>query len=130
MSNYIVERRDTGEVVYAYGADQAVEWPEYPFSEFNHVREKIVEAAPIPRRVTKLDFVARLGDDAFDELLLTARSSVAIEKFVKLIDWATPEADGTSIDLDDPRVQAVRSLEPMLVASGKVTAGWADSVLA
>ncbi len=129
MSNFVVERRDTGEIVYAYGADNAVEWPEYPFAQFNHVREKIIEAAPIPRRVTKLDFVARLGDDAFDELLLMARQSVAIEKFVKLIDWATPDADGTSIDLDDPRVQAVRNLEPILIASGKVTAGWADSVL-
>ena len=43
----------------------------------------------------------------FTALLGLARESVEVEKFVKMIDWATPDADGTSIDLDDPRVQAV-----------------------
>ncbi len=81
-------------------------------------------------RLTKLDFIGRIGDAAFSFLLVAAKSSVEIEKFVKLIDWATPDPDGTSIDTNDPRVQAIRGLEPMLLAQGKVSAGWADFVLA
>ena len=130
MSNWIVEKRLTGEVVHAYGADAPDHFADYPLEQFNHIMQKPVVEVAAPRRVTKLDFVGRLGDDAFDYLLLMAKSSITIEKFVKLIDWATPEADGTSIDLDDPRVQALRGLETMLIAADKVAAGWADSVLA
>lgn len=84
------------------------------------------------RRVSKLDFVERLGDPAFSKLLELSLSSIEILKFVKLIDWTTPEADGTSIDLDDPRVQKVRDLEPLLLSLGVsgVAPGWADEVLA
>lgn len=130
MSNWIVQDRASGIVTYAYAAENADHFDDYPLETYNHIRQgDIVEIQP-SRRVTKLDFVARLGDAAFDELLLMARTSVGIEKFVKLIDWSTPDPDGTSIDLDDPRVQAVHGIEPLLIASGKVSAGWADSVLA
>lgn len=81
-------------------------------------------------RLTKLDFIGRIGDGAFTFLLEAAKTSVEIEKFVKMVDWATPDPDGTSIDTNDPRVQAIRALEPMLIAQGKVAAGWADAVLA
>lgn len=81
-------------------------------------------------RLTKLDFIGRIGDAAVTFLLEAAKSSAEIEKFVKMVDWATPDPDGTAIDTNDPRVQAIRTFEPMLVAQGKVEAGWADSVLA
>lgn len=80
-------------------------------------------------RLTKLDFIGRIGDAAFTKLLELSASSVDVMKLVKLVDWATPDPDGTSIDLDDARVQKVREMEPMLVSLGVVTAGWADSVL-
>lgn len=89
----------------------------------------VVQPTVAPRRISKLQFVERLGEAAFTTLLAMAHQSVDVEKFVKLIDWATPEADGTSIDLDDPRVQAVRDFEPILITAGKVSAGWADGVL-
>lgn len=130
MSNWIVEDRLTGEVVHAYGADAPDHFADYPLEQYNHILQKPVVESAAPRRVTKLQLVERIGDAAFEYLLLMAKSSIAIEKFVKLIDWATPDADATSIDLDDPRVQALRGLEPMLIAADKVAAGWADSVLA
>lgn len=88
--------------------------------------------AKLTRRLTKLDFIGRLGDPAFSKLLELSLTSVEILKFVKLIDWTTPDADGTSIDLDDLRVQKVRDLEPLLLSLGVsgVTPGWADGVLA
>ena len=36
MSTWQVTERATGTVVYAYTADEAVDWPDYPFASFNH----------------------------------------------------------------------------------------------
>lgn len=58
------------------------------------------------RRLTKLQFVARMTPQEFTNLLSAARADVGAEMFVKMLDWATPDPDGTSIDLDDPRTIA------------------------
>ena len=130
MSNYIVEDRLSGEVVYSYTADTPDHTDVYPFAVYNHIVKKPEVPAQISRRMSKLEFVGRLGDAAFTELLELSKTSVSIEKFVKMIDWATPDADGTSIDLDDPRVQSVAMLEPLLISRGAVIEGWAAGVLA
>lgn len=130
MSNFTVENRMSGEIVYAYSADTPEHTDTYPFSTYNHIIKKPEPPAPISRRVSNLEFIARLGDAAFEELLSLAKTSISIEKFVKMIDWATPEGDFTSIDLDDPRVQSVALLEPLLISRGVVVAGWAAGVLA
>ena len=36
MSTWQVTERASGTVVYAYTADEAVDWPDYPFAAFNH----------------------------------------------------------------------------------------------
>lgn len=126
MANWIVENRITGEVAYAYGADQPDHFGTFPLEQFNHIRQKEVEAAPVRRRVTKLEFIGRLGND-FDTLFDESKTVVAVEKFMKLLDWATPESDGTSVDLDDARVVlALNSFEQ----SGLIAAGRAAEVLA
>ena len=80
---------------------------------------------PVMRRLTKLAFVGRLGAD-FATILTAAKSSVEVELFVKMLDWATPEADGTSIDLDDVRViYALTTLE----AAGLMAEGRAAEIL-
>ena len=129
MANYTVQIRSTGETVDSYTADFPSHTDEYPYDTYNHILtpEVIVQ---VTRRVSKLEFVARLGDEEFTALLSLARESVEVEKFVKMIDWASTEQDGTSIDLDDPRVQAVSGLESTLVALGKTQPGWAARVLA
>lgn len=130
MPEYVVYDRDTGNVVYAYTADTATDFSEYPFQNFSHVVKKAAVSEAPRRRVTKLEFIARIGDAAFTKLLELSQSSVEIAKFVKMIDWATPDPDGTSIDLDDPRVQKIADLEPLLVSTGDVSVGWASEVLA
>lgn len=125
MSNWTVQDRITGEVVYAYTADAAVDWPEYPFAEFNHIPQPAA-VVTTPRRVTKLEFVGRLGVD-YIPLLSASKQSVEIEALMKMIDWATPEADGTSLDLDDIRlVTALSQLEQ----AGAIAAGRAAEILA
>lgn len=126
MANWIVEERITGEVVHAYGADQPDHFGDYPLETYNHIRQIEVEAVPVRRRVTKLEFIGRLGND-FDKLFDESKTVVAVEKFMKLLDWTTPEADGTSVDLDDARVVlALNSFEQ----SGLIAAGRAAEILA
>lgn len=89
------------------------------------VAEQPAPYVPPARRLTKLAFVGRLGTD-FTTILRASKASVDVELFVKMLDWATPEADGTSIDLDDPRVvYALNSLE----AGGLIAAGRAAEIL-
>ena len=124
--NYTVQNRATGEIVYAYTADEAVDWPDYLFADFNHILQADVPVVAPTRRVTKLEFVGRLGDD-YVPLLVAAKSNVAIEAFMKMIDWATPEADGTSIDLSDARIiVALAQLEQ----AGAIGTGRAAEIVA
>ena len=132
MSTWQVTERASGTVVYAYGADEAVDWPDYPFATYNHNLVIPVEAPVATRRVTKLQF----------RNLFSAQEKVAIEfasldnpngtqeerlksaglrVFLADVESATPEPDGTSIDLDDPRtVAGVNALETYgLIATGR-----------
>ena len=89
------------------------------------VVEQPAPYVPPARRLTKLAFVGRLGAD-FYAILSAAKVNVDVEMFVKMLDWATPDADGTSVDLDDPRVvYALNSLE----AGGLIAAGRAAEIL-
>ena len=69
--------------------------------------------------------MGRLGND-FATILTAAKTSVEIELFVKMLDWATPDPDGTSVDLDDPRVVfALGQIE----AAGLIATGRAAEIL-
>lgn len=121
MSNYIVERRDTGEVVYAYGADNAVEWAEYPFAEFNHIREKIVDPAPVPRTVTKLEYLRRFTGEERVAIRAVAKTNPVLEDYLAMLEIAQ------DINLDDPdTIGAVTMLE----GAGLIAQGRAAEILA
>ena len=130
MSTWQVTNRLTDVVVDAYGADTPDHADVYPFDTYNHNR--VVEVvSPPARRVTKLEFVARIGEAVYIAILGLAAESIDIAAWVKLLDWATPEPDGTSVGLDDPRtIAGLQALEPTLIALGKVTEGWAAGVVA
>ena len=130
MGTWQVTNRLTDVVVDAYGADTPDHADVYPFDTYNHNR--VVEVvSPPARRVTKLEFVARIGEAVYIAILGLAAESTDMAAWVKLLDWATPEPDGTSVDLDDPRtIAGLQALEPTLIALGKVTEGWAAGVVA
>ena len=130
MTTWKVENRLTGEVVYAYTADEPVEWPGMEFAAHNHNR--VIEVVEVPkRRLTKLEFIGRMGEAVFVAILGMAQQSVEMAAWVEMVRMATPDPDGTSIDLDDPRTLAgLNALEPVLIAQGVVSAGWADGVVA
>jgi hypothetical protein len=64
------------------------------------------------RRVSKLEFIDLLTDTEYVTILAAAKESVQIEAWIRKMELATPEDDGTSINLDDPRTQGgVQALE-------------------
>jgi hypothetical protein len=82
------------------------------------------------RRLSKLEFVELLGDAAYGAILTMQKQSVQVEAWVKKMELTTPDAEGNSVDLDDPRTQAgVMALGMMLETEGVVAEGWAEGVL-
>ena len=130
MSTWQVTNRLTGEVVYAYASDDPVEWPGMEYAENNPVR--VVDTVEVPkRRLTKLEFIGRMGEPVFIAILAMAQQSVEMAAWVELVRMATPDPDGTNVDLDDPRTLAgLNALEPVLIAQGIVAEGWAAGVVA
>ena len=130
MSTWQVTERATGKVVYAYTSDEPVEWPGMEYATHNH--NKVIEVVEAPkRRLTKLELIGRMGEAVFVAIIGMAQQSVEMAAWVELARMATPEPDGTSIDLDDPRtVAGLNALEPVLIAQGIVSAGWAAGVVA
>lgn len=131
MPTFIVQSKATGQEAYRYIADAPIEWSGMGFDTHDHtpLTEAVTDVTPrmeSGRRLTKLAFVALIGEDAFKAVLAAAKVNVDIEAFVKLIDWAAPEADGTSIDKDDPRtIAGVQALE----AAGFIAPGRAQEIL-
>ena len=132
MSTWQITERATGAVVYAYTADEAVDWPDYPFATHNHNLVVPVEPPDPSRRLTKLQFRNRFtaAEKRAIEFASLDNPSASQEDRLKAADLrvfladveaATPEPDGTSIDLDDPRtVAGVNALESYgLIATGR-----------
>ena len=134
MPNFRATHKQTGEVVEY---DQPLPPPEHLTDDWR--LEEVVEAYVAPadpgvpvdtrmfagrRRLTKLEFVALLGAD-FTAILSAAKVSVDVEAFVMMVTLATPDPDGYSIDLDDPRMQALYQLE----AAGVLGSGRAQEIL-
>ena len=121
MTIYQVTRISDGRDVYRYAADAPIEWDSMPFATHTHTPITEETPAPVqgPRRLTKLAFLGRIGTE-FAGILTASRANVQVELFVRMLDWATPDPDGTSVDLDDPRVvDALTTLE----AAGLIGAG-------
>ena len=130
MTTWKVENRATGVVVHAYTSDEDVEWPGMEYAAHNHIR--VVEVVEVPkRRLTRLEFIGKMGEAAFVAIIAMAQQSAEMAAWVELVRMATPDPDGTSVDLDDPRTLAgLNALEPALIAQGVVSAGWAAGVVA
>ena len=75
--------------------------------------------------------IGRMGEAVFVAIIGMVQQSVEIAAWVEMVRMTTPDPDGTSIDLDDPRtVAGLNAIEPVLVAQGIVSAGWAAGVVA
>ncbi len=115
MANWIVENRITGEVAYAYGADQPDHFGTFPLEQFNHIRQKEVEAAPVPRTITKLEYLRRFTVEERVAIRAAAEQNPVLADYLQLMELAQ------EINLDDPdTVAAVQLLEQAeLIAAGR-----------
>lgn len=115
MANWIVENRITGEVAYAYGADQPDHFGTFPLEQFNHIWQKEVESAPVPRTITKLEYLRRFTTDERVTIRAAAVSNPVLDDYLKLMELAQ------EINLDDQdTVAAVQLLEQAgLIATGR-----------
>jgi len=137
MNEYEILRKTDGARVAVYSAEGETEQNEFPSSDYEHVLipaisdEGSIAVVVGKRRLTKLEFIEKLGDAAFVAILQMAKSSTQIEAWVEKMKLTTPDPDGTSVDLDDERTQfGVAAIGSALVQMGVVEAGWADGVLA
>lgn len=121
MFDWIVENRDTGVVVYAYAADVATDFPEYPFAQYNHILKK-PESTPAPQRtITKLEYLRRFTTAERVAIRAAAATNPVLEDYLKLMELAQ------EINLDDAdTVAAVQMLEQ----AGLIAPGRAVEVLA
>ena len=121
MADYIVEERDTGTIVYAYSADKATDFPEYPFAQYNHVLKKPEVVPPVQRTITKLEYLRRFTTAERVAIRAAASANPVLDDYLKLMELAQ------EINLDD--VDTVAAVQ-MLEQSGLIDAGRAAEVLA
>lgn len=121
MDNWIVEDRITGEVAYAYGADQPDHFGTFPLEQYNHIKQKEVAPEPLPRIVTKLEYLRRFTTAERVAIRSAASVNPVLDDYLKLMELAQ------EINLDDPDTIAAVG---MLEQSGLIAAGRAIEVLA
>ena len=121
MPEYIVYERDTGTIVYAYTADAACDFPEYPFQQFSHVLKKPEPVIQPQRTITKLEYLRRFTTDERVAIRAAAASNPVLADYLQLMELAQ------EINLDDPDTVAAVA---MLEQAGLIAAGRAAEVLA
>lgn len=125
MPEYVVEHRNTGEVVYAYSADEATDFADYPFSQYNHVLKKPELVAPQAREISGVAYLRRFSQAERIAIRAAAINSAVLDDYLKLLD--TTIAQGGIVNLDDPdTITAVNLLEQ----AGLIALGRAAEVLA
>lgn len=136
MNRYIATNRDTGEAVEYeaatpqaehLGADWVLESVSVAQGTASEPDTRVYGGR---RRLTKLEFIALFGDAAYVAILAMARESVQIEAWVRMLELATPNLDGTSVDLDEARtIDGMQAIGAVLAAQGVVGETWAAGVL-
>jgi len=136
MSEYIVTNKATVTEVYRYTSDAPVEWAGMEFATHDHTEAPVInddgsiEDVVLPRRITKLQFIELLGDVAFASILELTKVSPEVNAWVEKFKLTTPDPDGTSVDLTDPRmISGVTGIGQVLSAQSIVSEDWAAGVL-
>lgn len=76
------------------------------------------------RRISKLSFINRFTDVESASIITISKTVIEIETWLFKLNMTTPEPDGTSIDLDDPRtVAGVTAILYTLEQAGAIAAG-------
>lgn len=124
MPNYAVQDRATGEIVYAYTADNPEHVGMYPFEQFNHIPQKVI-VEPVPREVSGVSYLRRFSQAERIAIRAAATQNPVLDDYLRLLDITI--AQGGIVNLDDEdTVTAVNLLEQ----AGLIAAGRAAEILA
>jgi hypothetical protein len=103
-----------------------IDSPPEPIAYLSRSWERPAWAAPLPvvqgpRRLSKLDYMNRFHDDELAAIYSAAKAVIQVEVWLAKFNAATPELDGTAIDLDDPRtIKGLHDLEAaQLIGAGR-----------
>ena len=80
----------------------------------------------VRRRVSKLEYMNRFTDEELAGIYSMAKVAIPVEVWLAKFNAATPEPDGTSIDLDDTRTASGLFV---LEAVGLLASGRANEIL-
>lgn len=133
MPIFKVLKKGTSIEITRYSAANITEFEGALLEDTDHV-ELIEDSSGVEVvkrvRLTKQEFFDKLGSAAGAFILTAAKTSVEIEMWVKRLDLTTPDPDGTSVDLEDPRtIAGVDSMSQLLMYHGIVDSTWKDEVL-
>jgi hypothetical protein len=121
MPSYQVTRKADSENIYLYQADAPIEWAGMEFATHDHIEQVevdpdgVIEGAVTGRTMTKLEFLRRFTQDERVAIRTVAKSNVALEDYMAMIDLAQ------EIDTADADTRAgVQMLESVgLLAEGR-----------
>ena len=126
MPVYRVIDKTTRKTVYAYSADLACDFAEYPLASFDHSQEVNIasDGSILPdsvRNVTKLEYLRRFTQNERIAIRTAAEGNAVLADYLAMLELAQ------DINLDDPdTVGAVQMLE----AVGLIGAGRSAEILA
>lgn len=117
---------DQGQTINTIEADASFAEAVFP-GKWRAVGSAVVTPVPVRRRLSTLAFRDRFTQAEKVAIYTAAKSSIEVQIWLDDLAAATPESDGTAVDLDDPRTIAdVQALE----VAGLIGAGRAAQVLA
>lgn len=118
MSNWVIQNRETGEVVYAYVADFPDHSNIYPFNTYNHI-QKVDAPVTIIREISGVSYLRRFSQEERIAIRTAAESSPVLDDYLKLLDATIQQGGIVSLD-DEDTVKAVNLLEQYgLIAEGR-----------
>ena len=118
MPNYVVQDRATGEVVYAYTADEPSHTDVYPYDTYNHIPQPEV-VVPVVREVSGISYLRRFTQAERIAIRGAASQSAVLDDYLKLLDATISQGGMVNLD-DEDTVAAVQMLEYVgLIATGR-----------
>lgn len=122
MPTYRVINKTTGLTDYAYSADAAIDLPEYPAIDFEHIEIVPIAGVVTPTTgyvITKLDYLRRFTQAERIAVRAAAKQSPELEDYLSLLDLAE------NVDLQDPDIVGALA---MLEYAGLIGAGRAAEI--
>jgi hypothetical protein len=125
MPVFRVIDKSTGKTVYAYGAESAYSFPEYPFADYDHIEVVPLADGTVETTqgyiLTKLEYMMRFTDAELAAIYTAAKQSVQVEVWLEKFKLAQ------EINLADTQtIAGVQALE----SAGLLDAGRAAEILA